>query len=97
MALKIGLAVGLPLGLLLLATIAYLVWELRKQKAVAEELKTMVYQDAPGRPVSAQQMATPKYMYQGRPQQHFSELPHHEVAQLPTGPDREELDASPRL
>lgn len=66
-ALKVGLGVGFPLGLLLLATITYLVWELRKQKAAAEELKTIVYQNTSSSAVLVPQIVAAKYMYQEHP------------------------------
>ncbi|KAK0704466.1 hypothetical protein B0H67DRAFT_350426 [Lasiosphaeris hirsuta] len=85
--LKVGLGVGLPLGLLLLAIIAYLIWELRKRKAVAGDMKTMAYQTPDNvNVVLAQQMATPRY--QENPQRYLSELP--------VESERGELGLSPR-
>jgi hypothetical protein len=91
LALKVGVGVGVPLGVLLLAAIAYLVWESRKRKAMAEEMRTVTEQASAEKAELMAQMASPKYHPHSPLSAYPAELAHHDVAQLPAGSERNEL------
>ena len=92
LALKVGVGVGVPLGVLLLAAIAYLAWESRKRKAMAEEMRTMTEQaSAEKAELMAQMASSPKYHPHSPFSAYPAELAHHDVAQLPAGSERNEL------
>ncbi|KAK5657403.1 hypothetical protein OQA88_2973 [Cercophora sp. LCS_1] len=94
-ALKVGLGVGVSLGALLLAAIGYSIWELRKRRAMAEEMKTMTDHGAVGVVPGPPMHQSPAPKYQPYPHSYPSELPYQQIAQLPAEVGRGELDANP--
>lgn len=85
-AMKVGLGVGIPLGILPLAAVGYLIWELRKKRqAMGEGIKPVF--EADNRQTSAALASgvalspAPKYEQYSQ-QQSFpsTELSHHDVA-----------------
>ena len=79
-ATKVGLGVGIPLGILLLATVGYLIWELRKKRKAI----TTVHEPA----------AQKYWQYPQQGSFPLAELPNPVVAhQLPAELGRGELDA----